>query len=51
MLNYSFMIQCGVILKLDTVIQVDPGMWAEHQFQLGCLRSEFGPRFTTIGGT
>lgn len=51
MLNYSFMIQCGVILKLDTVIQADPGMWAEHQFQLGCLRSEFGPRVTTIGGT
>ena len=35
-LNYSFMTQCGVILK-HAEVQADPGMWAEHQIQLGCL--------------
>ena len=35
------MTQCGVILK-HAEVQADPGMWAEHQIQLGCLRSTFG---------
>lgn len=40
--KYSFMSHCRVVPKPYTAVQAGPGMWVEHQFHLGCLRSEFG---------